>query len=157
MHLSAPIRFHEPRVQFPLSHHTSKSTTGLVDHLLHSQPTSTRPVHFPAVRPTFRHLVTTFSSSPLWPEPSLTCLGPSLGSSLSHLRPPHISWLSHHSQVCCSTAYRHCIMPSSSLGSEGVGEGMSLTSHRPSCGTSLRARARVKADGTGCVQCPALR
>ena len=105
MHLSAPIRSHEPQALFPLSHRTSESTTGLVDHLLHSQPTGTRPVHFPAVWPTFGHLVNTFSSSPLPPEPSLTCLGPSLGTSLSHLRPPHISWLSHHSQVCCSTPH----------------------------------------------------
>ena len=104
MHLSTPIRSHEPRVLSPSSYHTSESTTGLVDHLLHSRPTSTRPVHFPTVRPTFGHLVNTFSSSPLSPEPSLTCLGPSLGTSLSHLRPLHISSLSHHSQVCCSTA-----------------------------------------------------
>ena len=104
MHLSAPIRFHEPRVLSPSSYRTSESTTGLVDHLLHSRLTGTRPVHFPAVRPTFSHLVNIFSSSPLSPEPSLTCLGPSLGPSLSHLRPPHISWLSHHSQVCCSIA-----------------------------------------------------
>ena len=103
MHLSAPIRSHEPRVLSPPSYRTSESTIGLVDHLLHSRPTGTRPVHFPAVRPTFGHLVTTFSSSPLSPKPSLTCIGPSLGTSLLHLRPPHISWLSHHSQVCCST------------------------------------------------------
>ena len=78
MHLSASIRFHEPRVLSPSSYHTSKSTTGLIDHLLHSQPTSTRLVHFPAFQPTFGHLVNTFSSSPLSPESSLTCLGPSL-------------------------------------------------------------------------------
>ena len=105
MHLSAPIRSHEPRVLSPSSYRTSESTTGLVDHLLHSRPTGTQPVHFPAVRPTFGHLLNTFSSSPLSPKPSLTCLGPSLGMSISHLRPPHISWLSHHSQVCCSTLY----------------------------------------------------
>ena len=107
MHLSAPIRFHEPRVQFPSSHRTSESTTGLVDHLLHSRLTGTRPVHFPTVWHTFGHLVNTFSSSPLSPEPSLTCIGPSLGTGISHLRPPHISWLSHHSQVCCSTTGAH--------------------------------------------------
>ena len=103
MHLLTPIQFHKPQALFPLSHCTSESTTGLINHLLHSRPTGTRLVHFPAVWPTFGPLVNTFSSSPLLPEPSLTCLGPSLGTSLSHLRPPHISWLSHHSQVCCST------------------------------------------------------
>ena len=30
-----------------------------------------------------------------------------MGTSISHLRPPHISWLSHHSQVCCSTTRAH--------------------------------------------------
>ena len=106
MHLSASIQSHESRVLSPSSYCTSESTTGLVDHLLHSRLTGTRPVHFPAVRPTFGHLENTFYSSPLLPKPSLTCLGPSSGTSLSHLRPPHISWLSHHSQVCCSTVLR---------------------------------------------------
>ena len=99
----------------------SESTTGLVDHLLHSRPTGTRLVHFPVVRPTFGHLVNTFSSSSLSPEPSLTCLGPSLGTSLSHLRPPHISWLFHHSQVCCSTAVTN---PNSNSSSEGSPSGL---------------------------------
>ena len=107
MHLFTPIRFHEPWVLSPSSYHMSESTTGLVDHLLHSQPTGTQPVHFPVVWPTFSHLVNTFSSFPLLPKPSLTCLGPSLWTSLSHLRPPHISWLPHHSQDCCSTSGAH--------------------------------------------------
>ena len=109
MHLSTPIWFHEPQVQFPSSYHTSESITGLINHLLHSRPTGTWPVHFPTVQPTFSHLVNTFSSSPLLPKPSLTCLGSSLGMSLLHLRPSHISWLFHHSQDCCSTLC--CILP----------------------------------------------
>ena len=105
MHPSTPIRSPKPWILSPSSYHMSESTTGLVDHLLHSWPTSTWPGHFPAVRPTFSHLINTFSYSPLLPEQSLTCLGPSFGTSLLHLRPSHISWLSHCSQDCCSTLY----------------------------------------------------
>ena len=103
MHLSAPVQSSKPQVLSPLFYRMSKSPTGLINHLLHFWPTSTQLVHFPTVRPTFGHLVNTFSTSFLLPEPSLTCLGPSLGTGLSHLRLPHISWLFHHSQDCCST------------------------------------------------------
>ena len=136
----------------------SESITGLIDHLLHSRPTSTRPVHFPAVRPTFSPLVNTFSSSPLSPEPSLTCIGPSLGMSLSHLRPPHISWLSHHSQVCCSTASKKQVTHALSTAeaeymalSTCVQEGLWLKSFLHSLHQSVTLPLHIHANNTAAI------